>query len=87
MKASIIKIGNSKGIRLPKPVLEQCEFRDEVDIQVRDKKLIVTKRNSTRQGWAKEFEQIAKQEKPKKKDDLKEFRDFRTEWEKNEWEW
>lgn len=88
MKAQIIKIGNSKGIRLPKAVLEQCEFRDEVIIQVKDKKLIVSKRKTARHGWAKEFERILKQEKQKrKKDELKDFRDFGTEWEKNEWEW
>lgn len=35
MKASIITIGNSKGIRIPKPVLEESQLGDEVEIKVK----------------------------------------------------
>ncbi len=34
MKASIITIGNSKGIRIPKVLLEESGLTDEVDIKV-----------------------------------------------------
>lgn len=86
MKSKIVKIGNSKGLRLPKSVLEQCEFNDEVTIHVKDKKLIVASRKKSREGWAKEFERLTKNQK-KTKDELKEFRDFTTQWQKDEWEW
>ncbi len=32
MKASIIQIGNSQGLRIPKPDLEQCGFNGEVEL-------------------------------------------------------
>ena len=32
MKTNIIRIGNSKGIRLPKPILKQCGLDDGVEI-------------------------------------------------------
>jgi len=86
MRAKIIKIGNSKGIRLPKTVLEQCEFKDEVSLQVKDNKLIITSNKKPRQGWAEEFKKLIKNQKSAD-DDLKDFREFTTKWEESEWEW
>ncbi|MGC1176504.1 MAG: AbrB/MazE/SpoVT family DNA-binding domain-containing protein [Candidatus Saccharimonadales bacterium] len=43
MKASIIKIGNSKGIRIPKPLLEESELGSKVELTVVGKKIIITK--------------------------------------------
>ncbi|MCH5434723.1 AbrB/MazE/SpoVT family DNA-binding domain-containing protein, partial [Leptospira interrogans serovar Canicola] len=34
MKASVVKIGNSKGIRIPKAVLEECHIEEEVDLLI-----------------------------------------------------
>ena len=34
MIVSIVRIGNSKGVRIPKPVLEQCEIDDAVNMRV-----------------------------------------------------
>jgi antitoxin MazE len=86
MKAKIIKIGNSKGIRLPKAVVEQCDFKDEVSLLVKENKLIITSHKKPRQGWAEAYKKILKEQKVLT-DDLKDFRDFTTEWEENEWEW
>ena len=41
MKAAIIKIGNSQGLRIPKPIIKQCGFNQEVELEVHDKKLII----------------------------------------------
>ena len=38
MKASIVNIGNSQGIRIPKPLLEQCGLEGDVEVSVRYKK-------------------------------------------------
>ena len=51
MKASIIKIGNSRGIRIPKPVFEQCGFKDEVELAVLDKELVIRSPRKPREGW------------------------------------
>jgi len=52
MRARLVKIGNSRGIRLPKPVIEQARLTDEVDVEVRDGALIITSSHGVRSGWA-----------------------------------
>ena len=34
MRARVIKIGNSQGLRIPKPILEQTGIMDDVEIAV-----------------------------------------------------
>jgi len=86
MKVQIIKIGNSKGIRIPKSTLKDCGFRDEADMQVKDNKLILSPVKKAREGWEEQFIKLTKNQ-INPDDDLKEFREFTTEWEENEWEW
>lgn len=53
MKTEIIKIGNSKGVRIPKAILEQCGFNGTVNMQVEGDKLILSKpARKPREGWA-----------------------------------
>jgi antitoxin MazE len=52
MKARLVRIGNSKGIRLPKPVLEQIGLTDEVVLQVREHSIVVSAARRAREGWA-----------------------------------
>ncbi len=52
MKARLVRIGNSRGIRLAKPVLEQAGLEDEVEIRVEPGALIITAAVSARAGWA-----------------------------------
>ena len=85
MRSKIVKIGNSKGIRLPKTIIEQCELKDEVTLQVKDKKIIISSSKVSRKGWAEEFRRLTKNQEGK--DDLKEFRNFTTQWENEEWQW
>jgi len=41
MKAAIIQIGNSQGLRIPKPILQQCGLEGEVELEVHDKELVI----------------------------------------------
>jgi antitoxin MazE len=52
MRTRIIRIGNSRGIRLAKPLLEQAGISDEVDIRVEPGAVIITAAVSPRAGWA-----------------------------------
>ena len=52
MKTEIIPIGNSKGIRIPKAVLEECGFNGTVNLEVKGGKLIISKGRKPREGWA-----------------------------------
>ena len=51
-KARIVRIGNSRGIRLPKSLLEQAQLPDEVELQAEHGRLIVRAARGPRSGWA-----------------------------------
>ena len=55
IQASIVRIGNSNGIRIPKPLLEQCGFEHKVTMTVVDGKLILTPLGAPRSGWSEVF--------------------------------
>ncbi len=55
MKVALVRIGNSRGIRIPKPIFEQCGFRGTVDLHVEKGRLIIAKGRSPREGWEEAF--------------------------------
>jgi antitoxin MazE len=57
--AHLIKIGNSQGIRIPKPLIEQADLEGkELDIQVVNQGILVTPSKKPREGWKKTIETI-----------------------------
>jgi antitoxin MazE len=60
MLVSIVPIGNSKGIRIPKSVLEQCNIKDKVELEVQENEIVLKPINkSVRENWAEQFKQMA----------------------------
>jgi len=60
MKTPIRRIGNSRGILLPKPLLSQLNFGAEVDLEIEQDAIILRKpRNRVREGWAEASKQLA----------------------------
>lgn len=59
VKARVVRIGNSRGIRLPKPVIEQLGLAGEVDMHVADGVLTIRPVASVREGWAAAFKALA----------------------------
>jgi antitoxin MazE len=55
MKVNIVKIGNSHGIRIPKPLLEQTGLSGEVELVVKDGTLIIQHVHSVRANWDEAF--------------------------------
>ncbi len=55
MKASIIKTGNSRGVRIPKPILDQCGLHGEVELEVHEKKLVIKSSRQCRQKWEEAY--------------------------------
>jgi antitoxin MazE len=51
-KTRIVQIGNSKGIRVPKVLLEHAQLPDEVELQAERGRLIVRAARGPRAGWA-----------------------------------
>ncbi len=52
MKARIVRIGNSRGVRIPKPMLEEAGLEDEVEIEVSAEGIRITPTRTAREGWA-----------------------------------
>ena len=52
MKTKLVRIGNSRGVRLPKPLIQEAGLTDEVEVQVRDGALIIRSAVRPRAGWA-----------------------------------
>ncbi len=84
MKAAIVKIGNSRGIRLPKPVIEQCGFSDEVVMEVHHQELIIRSSSRPREGWSAAFARMGDRGDDQLLDCVAEPG---STWDEEEWEW
>lgn len=82
MLISVIPIGNSKGIRLPKTIIEQLKISDQLELKIEDQKIVLKPvfRNP-RIGWPDLFKEMHKN-----KDDNILIKD-EDETEDFEWEW
>jgi antitoxin MazE len=58
MKTRLVRIGNSRGVRLPKAIIEQAGLTEEVELGVRDGAVIIARVTSARLGWADAARQI-----------------------------
>lgn len=52
MRARIIRIGNSRGLRIPKPILDQAGLDSEVELTVDRDRLVIRRAGLPRAGWA-----------------------------------
>ena len=84
MKTSIIRIGNSQGIRIPKILLEQSRLEKDVELEVSDKQIIIRSAGHPRHGWGDKFKLMAQNKDDKPVDSATHIQ---TRWEKEEWEW
>lgn len=84
MKTSVIRIGNSRGIRIPKALLEQCRLGGTVELEVQNDHLVIRPVAKPRSGWEDAFRLMAQQG-----DDVLLDRESlpQTRWDKTEWEW
>jgi antitoxin MazE len=55
MEVTVIKIGNSRGIRLSKTLLERYNIRDSVDLILEKGQIIIKPLSRPRKGWDKAF--------------------------------
>ena len=84
MRARVIKIGNSQGLRIPKPILEQTGIMDDVEIEVDKNKIIIRPVKNAREGWDNAFKMMRE-----KGDDalLIDDIDVSNSWDEEEWQW
>jgi antitoxin MazE len=82
MKAKIIRIGNSQGIRIPKPLLEQTGLGEDVELEVRADEIVIRSARSPRAAWATAFESMAEAGDDELLEEVTE-----TSWDREEWVW
>jgi antitoxin MazE len=58
MEISIVKIGNSKGFRLPKTLIEKYNIKDKVELILEKGYLILKPISSPRKGWEEQFKEM-----------------------------
>jgi antitoxin MazE len=80
----IIHIGNSFGVRIPKTIIQEVGFKENMELvfKVTEEGLLISPAKQTREGWEQKF-------KPPK-EGLKNpslSEDFSNQFDKDEWEW
>ena len=84
LKVKIIRIGNSRGIRLSKSLIEQYNMKDEVILEAKKNSIVIRPAENPRAGWEKSFQKMRL-----RGDDLlldKET-ELESEWDNKEWQW
>jgi antitoxin MazE len=81
-KTRIVRIGNSRGIRIPKTLLEEAELPDEVELHAEPGRLVIEGVRCARNGWA-----AAARRMRSRSDDRLLDEPTITKFDREEWEW
>ncbi len=84
MRARIVKIGNSQGIRIPKPILEQTGIMDDVELEVDNNQIIIRPISNPRNGWESEFKTMTANGDDKVIDEMD---SLTNDWDNEQWQW
>lgn len=84
MKTHIVQIGNSRGVRIPKPLLDQTGLQGEVEIMAEDGTLVIRPTRKPREGWDAAFRVMANCGDDALLDDVAMSQSC---WDAEEWEW
>lgn len=82
MKTRLVRIGNSRGVRIPKPLLEQAGLEDDVNLRVIDGGIVIEAEKAPRSGWAE-----AAARAHENQDDLLLDGAIATRFDETEWVW
>jgi len=82
MRARIIQIGNSRGVRLPRVLLEQAHLTEEVQLEATPNQIVIRSAHSPRDGWEDAFRLMAA-----RSDDVLEEEFIAHSFDKEDWEW
>lgn len=82
MRVNLVKIGNSRGIRIPKPLLDQVGLQGAVELRAEKGRLVITPERAPRQGWEEVFAASAGLE-----DEPAALRAVTNAFDRDEWTW
>ena len=81
-KTRIVRIGNSRGIRVPKILLDHAQLPDEVELRAEPGRLVVQAMPRPRTGWAEAARAMSKESHDGLLDES-----TTTRFDREEWEW
>ena len=84
IKVKIIRIGNSRGIRLSKSLIEQYNMKDEVLLEAKKDSIVIRPVENPRASWEKSFKKMRLRGDDKLLDKETELE---SEWDQKEWQW
>lgn len=82
VRSKLVKIGNSRGVRIPRVLLEQAGLTDEVEMSVEGNKLVIHASRRPRQDWDEKFAAMAEHGDDQLLDEI-----LPTQWDEEEWTW
>ena len=84
MKVNVVRIGNSRRIRIPKTILNQCRVTDAMELEVQGNHLLLRPVAGPRAGWDDAFSRMRAH-----RDDQLLDREVgaATRWDRSEWQW
>lgn len=80
MQSKIIQIGNSKGLRLSKTILEKYQISDMVEIVLETDQIVIKPVKKSRAGWDEQFKLMSE-----RNDDILEIPDYFEDEIEEEW--
>jgi antitoxin MazE len=83
VKTSIVRIGNSQGIRIPKTLIEQCRLDKEVELEPQGDQIVIRSVSKLREGWEEEFKTMAERGDDRPLGNMA----VAGSWDEEEWEW
>jgi antitoxin MazE len=83
MKTTLISIGNSRGVRIPKPFIQQCGLTDQVEMDVQDCTILIHSPRQPRAAWGVAFARMARAGDDK----LLDGQPTSTRWDEEDWQW
>ena len=84
MRANIVRIGNSQGIRIPKIILEQTQLKGAVELEVKNNQIVIGPLKNPREGWEGQFKSMAEIGDDKI---IGDEMVCLSSWDEEEWEW
>ncbi len=94
MKTKLVQIGNSRGIRIPKALIEQAGLTENVELDLRAGELVIrparkSKKSNPRAGWEEAFAEAIRKNGPVAEltQDEQDFLNFPNDFDAKEWTW
>ncbi|NOX17501.1 MAG: AbrB/MazE/SpoVT family DNA-binding domain-containing protein [Chlorobi bacterium] len=85
MITKVIRIGNSRGIRIPKSIIEQSGIENEVELEVKNSQIIIKSLSRARQNWESAFKRMSENNDDNLLD--KDSALGQSSWDNDEWTW